>query len=240
MPPPLRRSRPWRASLRGWRCSRRRRRESLSSHDPILWGFSSAPKFPHEPELLLLLDQVLRTHDSQTLAAAAEHYLERLKATEKTTWTNDGSMLARLRAFPMSDGRQLGDLAMVAITEDVLKGFHASLVAGGLAASTRNQIRAGHQSVVPVGGAQGLRSSVPDLGGSRTQADEGGATATAPVSRCGNAITDRGGILDARRETSASVALCRGHRNRVPGRGTAGDSMGGRESRARGHPDPRD
>lgn len=44
-------------------------RQSLARHDPRLGGFSPAPKFPHEPELLFLLDRVLRTGDTKALAA---------------------------------------------------------------------------------------------------------------------------------------------------------------------------
>lgn len=43
--------------------------QSLARHDPQLGGFSPAPKFPHEPELLFLLDRVLRTGDARALAA---------------------------------------------------------------------------------------------------------------------------------------------------------------------------
>ncbi|MGH3449623.1 MAG: thioredoxin domain-containing protein, partial [Haloechinothrix sp.] len=43
--------------------------QSLARHDPRLGGFSPAPKFPHEPELLFLLDRVLRTRDGKALAA---------------------------------------------------------------------------------------------------------------------------------------------------------------------------
>lgn len=43
--------------------------QSLARHDAQLGGFSPAPKFPHEPELLFLLDRVLRTGDSRALAA---------------------------------------------------------------------------------------------------------------------------------------------------------------------------
>ncbi len=43
--------------------------ESLSRHDDRLGGFSPAPKFPHEPELLFLLDRALRTDDRRALAA---------------------------------------------------------------------------------------------------------------------------------------------------------------------------
>ncbi|MGE0641586.1 MAG: DUF255 domain-containing protein [Thermoanaerobaculia bacterium] len=42
---------------------------SLSGHDARLGGFSGAPKFPHEPELLFLLERVLRTGDRRALAA---------------------------------------------------------------------------------------------------------------------------------------------------------------------------
>jgi hypothetical protein len=48
-------------------------------------------------------------------------------------------MLARLCASLAPDGRRLGQWPMTAITEDLLAGFHASLLACGLAASTRNQ-----------------------------------------------------------------------------------------------------
>lgn len=43
--------------------------QSLARHDAQLGGFSPAPKFPHEPQLLFLLDRVLRTGDSRALAA---------------------------------------------------------------------------------------------------------------------------------------------------------------------------
>ncbi len=43
--------------------------QSLSRHDDRLGGFSPAPKFPHEPQLLFLLEQVLRTGESRALAA---------------------------------------------------------------------------------------------------------------------------------------------------------------------------
>ncbi len=42
---------------------------SLARHDNTLGGFSPAPKFPHEPELLFLLDRVLREDDAKALAA---------------------------------------------------------------------------------------------------------------------------------------------------------------------------
>ncbi|MGH9380190.1 MAG: thioredoxin domain-containing protein [Thermoanaerobaculia bacterium] len=43
--------------------------QSLARHDPRLGGFSPAPKFPHEPELLFLLDRVLRMRGAKALAA---------------------------------------------------------------------------------------------------------------------------------------------------------------------------
>ena len=42
--------------------------QSLARHDSRLGGFSGAPKFPHEPELLFLLARVLRTGDREALA----------------------------------------------------------------------------------------------------------------------------------------------------------------------------
>ncbi len=47
-------------------------REILGRHDPRLGGFGDAPKFPHEPELLLLLDRSLRRGDEEALAAATK------------------------------------------------------------------------------------------------------------------------------------------------------------------------
>jgi hypothetical protein len=65
-------------------------------------------------------------------------YVERAaKASGKQTWQNDGSMFARLCAFPTPDGRRLGEWPLVGITEDTIETFHASLAS--LAASTRNQ-----------------------------------------------------------------------------------------------------
>ncbi len=43
--------------------------KSLSRHDERLGGFSPAPKFPHEPELLFLLERALRSGDPRALAA---------------------------------------------------------------------------------------------------------------------------------------------------------------------------
>jgi hypothetical protein len=43
--------------------------QSLASHDPHQGGFGAAPKFPHEPELLFLLDRVMRASDEGALAA---------------------------------------------------------------------------------------------------------------------------------------------------------------------------
>jgi len=43
--------------------------QSLSRHDDRLGGFSPAPKFPHEPELLFLLGRALRTGDRRALEA---------------------------------------------------------------------------------------------------------------------------------------------------------------------------
>ena len=45
-------------------------RQSLSRHDDRLGGFSPAPKFPHEPELLLLLERSLRSDHRDALRAA--------------------------------------------------------------------------------------------------------------------------------------------------------------------------
>ena len=47
----------------------------LGQHDTELGGFGAPPKFPREPELLLLLETALRSGDAQALAAA-EHTLE--------------------------------------------------------------------------------------------------------------------------------------------------------------------
>jgi hypothetical protein len=44
--------------------------EILRRHDAALGGFSPAPKFPHEPELLFLLDRGLRHGDQAAVAAA--------------------------------------------------------------------------------------------------------------------------------------------------------------------------
>jgi len=41
----------------------------LAQHDERLGGFSRAPKFPHEPTLLFLLERALRTGDRKALAA---------------------------------------------------------------------------------------------------------------------------------------------------------------------------
>ena len=43
--------------------------QSVDRHDSRLGGFSGAPKFPHEPELLFLLEQTLRSGDRAALAA---------------------------------------------------------------------------------------------------------------------------------------------------------------------------
>jgi len=45
-------------------------RQSLVRHDDRLGGFSPAPKFPHEPQLLLLLERSLRSDDRDALRAA--------------------------------------------------------------------------------------------------------------------------------------------------------------------------
>ncbi len=45
--------------------------QSLSRHDDRLGGFSPAPKFPHEPELLFLLGRALRSGDRRALEAVA-------------------------------------------------------------------------------------------------------------------------------------------------------------------------
>ncbi len=47
----------------------------LARHDAALGGFGKAPKFPHEPELLLLLDHALRSGD-EAARATAEKSLE--------------------------------------------------------------------------------------------------------------------------------------------------------------------
>ncbi len=44
--------------------------ELLGRHDSSRGGFGGAPKFPHEPELLFLLERSLRTGDGAALAAA--------------------------------------------------------------------------------------------------------------------------------------------------------------------------
>ncbi len=44
--------------------------ELLARHDSRRGGFGGAPKFPHEPELLFLLERSLRTGDGAALAAA--------------------------------------------------------------------------------------------------------------------------------------------------------------------------
>ena len=53
------------------------REETLASFDNREGGFGAAPKFPHEPLLLLLLDHVLRGQD-EALEAALELTLERM------------------------------------------------------------------------------------------------------------------------------------------------------------------
>lgn len=44
-------------------------RQSLQRHDDRLGGFSPAPKFPHEAELLFLLERALRSNDREALRA---------------------------------------------------------------------------------------------------------------------------------------------------------------------------
>ena len=44
--------------------------ELVARHDPLLGGFSDAPKFPNEPALLLLLESASRRGDADALAAA--------------------------------------------------------------------------------------------------------------------------------------------------------------------------
>ena len=50
---------------------------SLARHDSELGGFSPSPKFPHEPELLFLLERVVRSGDPRALAAV-ETSLDRM------------------------------------------------------------------------------------------------------------------------------------------------------------------
>ncbi len=52
-------------------------RHLLARHDSRLGGFSGAPKFPREPELLFLLERVLRTGDREALGAV-ETSLDRM------------------------------------------------------------------------------------------------------------------------------------------------------------------
>jgi hypothetical protein len=47
-------------------------RQILAQHDDRLGGFGGAPKFPHEPELLLLLQTALRGGPAEALEAAAQ------------------------------------------------------------------------------------------------------------------------------------------------------------------------
>ena len=66
-------------------------------------------------------------------------YVERSsQASGKTTWKADKWLLGKVADHPAADGRRLGDWPIAAITEDELEAFHASLVAAGRAASTRN------------------------------------------------------------------------------------------------------
>ena len=74
-----------------------------------------------------------------TLDAFTDIYVERVsKASGKVWWTDDVSLLARLRDHITLDGRRLGNVPLTAITEDELEAFYGSLVSAGRAASTRN------------------------------------------------------------------------------------------------------
>jgi integrase len=76
---------------------------------------------------------------SITLDQFVPIYIERAsKASGKRTWKDDAHRLSRLREHRTLDGRRLGDVPLAAITEDELEAFYASLLAAGLAASTRN------------------------------------------------------------------------------------------------------
>jgi hypothetical protein len=74
----------------------------------------------------------------QTLDQLATSYFAAVKATGKRSAASDASRLVRLCTYDTLDGRRLGAWQAAEITEDVLEGFHASLRAADLAASTRN------------------------------------------------------------------------------------------------------
>jgi integrase len=74
-----------------------------------------------------------------TFKAYVSIYVERAsKASGKTTWEADRLLLGKVGDHVAADGRRLRDWPLAAVTEDELEAFHASLIAAGRAASTRN------------------------------------------------------------------------------------------------------
>jgi integrase len=76
---------------------------------------------------------------SVTFDTFATIYVERVaKSSGKASWKDDEYLLGTVRNHRTVDGRRLGDLPLLAITEDELEAFHAAQRAAGRAASTLN------------------------------------------------------------------------------------------------------